>query len=112
MELPLLRPRMAGTGAAPARALPLLHAAEVGGYGAGGEGRRLTMTSISTSAHQAPQPCYKCGKPAERYLFAAPTGTQLACWRCGLRFLTERPATDARRLDRRASTTSAKGRRT
>ena len=44
MELPLLRPRMAGTGAAPARALPLLHAAEVG---AGGDGEGRSGASMS-----------------------------------------------------------------
>ena len=58
MELPLLRPRMAGTGAASARALPILHAAEVGGD-AGGEGRSGASMSkpnedlTAAKAHEA-----------------------------------------------------------
>ena len=58
MGVPLLRPRMAGTGAAPARALPILHAAEVGG-GGGGEGRSGSSMSkpnedlTAAKAHEA-----------------------------------------------------------
>ena len=71
MGVPLLRPRMAGTGAAPARALPLLHAAEVGGDA----GRRRQERSPSMSKPNEDLTAAK----AHEALVTALRATQRAC---------------------------------